>query len=339
LSDKDRQLPDMSSDSDRQLPISRPTPAEADGEGEEGEEAEAAEARLQEDIWAQDFDTSTEGEIEYCTILNRVLPKEIRALAWVPVPPGFNARFCASSRTYRYFFSAEGLDVTAMAEAAKRLVGEHDFRNLCKIDVTKTTNYRSVGVEKVSFLAWQTEELVKGEGTGLDGFFFGLCYSQAQGVLRGAADDEQRSMDRERTGAGGGGRGGEHGGGHGVLPGDQRPGLFVAHGALRHGRAAPRGQAAREARGERQEGRGGRRLDSTDTLAPQGSFPPNNISRFLYATRPYISASMQCLDVTRWWTNHLTNQMRPFRECCEGGGLSAGRGGAVSPQAPLLHGP
>lgn len=268
LSDKDRQLPD----NDGQLPISRPTPAEGDGEGEEGEEAEAAEARLQEDIWAQDFDTSTEGEIEYCTILNRVLPKEIRALAWVPVPPGFNARFCASSRTYRYFFPAEGLDVTAMAEAAKRLVGEHDFRNLCKIDVTKTTNYRLVGVGKVSFLAWQTEERVRGEGTtGLDAdFFFGLCYSQAQGVLRGTADDEQRGMDRERTGAGDGGRGGEHGGGHGVLPGDQRAGLFVAHGALRHGRAAPRGQAAREARGERQEG-GERGLDSTDTLA--ATFP------------------------------------------------------------------
>lgn len=153
LSDKDRQPPD----NDRHLPDSKPPSAE--GEGEEGEEAEAAEARLQEDIWAQDFDTSTEGEIEYCTILNRVLPKEIRALAWVPVPSGFNARFCASSRTYRYFFSAEGLDITAMAEAAKRLVGEHDFRNLCKIDVTKTTNYRSVVMwtENVSFLAEENE--------------------------------------------------------------------------------------------------------------------------------------------------------------------------------------
>lgn len=45
-------------------------------------------------------------------------------------------RFSAQSREYKYFFVQDGgLDVEAMALAAQKLVGLHDFRNLCKVDV------------------------------------------------------------------------------------------------------------------------------------------------------------------------------------------------------------
>ncbi|XP_019325932.1 PREDICTED: LOW QUALITY PROTEIN: tRNA pseudouridine(38/39) synthase [Aptenodytes forsteri] len=76
-----------------------------------------------------------EEELRYTHILNRVLPPDIRALAWAPVEPDFSARFSCLKRTYRYFFPCADLDVALMHLAAQRYVGTHDFRNLCKMDV------------------------------------------------------------------------------------------------------------------------------------------------------------------------------------------------------------
>ncbi|XP_037697821.1 tRNA pseudouridine(38/39) synthase isoform X2 [Choloepus didactylus] len=74
-------------------------------------------------------------EIRYTHILNRVLPPDIRILAWAPVEPSFSARFSCLERTYRYFFPRADLDIAAMNYAAQKFVGTHDFRNLCKMDV------------------------------------------------------------------------------------------------------------------------------------------------------------------------------------------------------------
>lgn len=74
-------------------------------------------------------------EIRYVYILNRVLPAEIRVLAWCPVDPSFSARFSCTSRTYKYFFPRGTLDLDRMMDAGRALIGEHDFRNLCKMDV------------------------------------------------------------------------------------------------------------------------------------------------------------------------------------------------------------
>lgn len=101
-------------------------------------------------------------ELSYVTMLNAILPPDIRVLAWCPdPPPNFDARFSCRERRYRYFFTnpafcptpgpkgmryADGipasrregwLDITKMREAAKKLEGLHDFRNLCKIDPSK----------------------------------------------------------------------------------------------------------------------------------------------------------------------------------------------------------
>ncbi|XP_025927507.1 tRNA pseudouridine(38/39) synthase [Apteryx rowi] len=76
-----------------------------------------------------------EDELRYTHILNRVLPPDIRVLAWAPVEPDFSARFSCLKRTYRYFFPRAELDVALMHAAAQRYVGTHDFRNLCKMDV------------------------------------------------------------------------------------------------------------------------------------------------------------------------------------------------------------
>ena len=108
-------------------------------------------------------------EIPYPQILNRLLPPDIRILAWCPSPPAdFSARFSCRERRYKYFFTNPAftptygsaglcdnavtatvagnrirqgwLDIEAMREAAKKFVGLHDFRNFCKVDPSKQTD-------------------------------------------------------------------------------------------------------------------------------------------------------------------------------------------------------
>ncbi|XP_057427477.1 uncharacterized protein LOC130720797 [Lotus japonicus] len=83
-----------------------------------------------------------EGEIDYVRVLNRVLPNDIRILGWCPAPVDFHARFSCLSREYKYFFWKEGLNIPAMESAGIKLIGEHDFRNFCKMDATNVHNYR-----------------------------------------------------------------------------------------------------------------------------------------------------------------------------------------------------
>lgn len=121
-----------------------------------------------EEILEEDDGTPlpVEQEIQYCRVLNRLLPPDIKAYAWCPnPPPDFSARFSCRERQYRYFFtqpafsplpnfldiarpsSSENpkdgwLDIDAMREAAKLFEGLHDFRNFCKIDPSKQiTNF------------------------------------------------------------------------------------------------------------------------------------------------------------------------------------------------------
>jgi tRNA pseudouridine38/39 synthase len=110
---------------------------------------------------ALDFDP-IEDEIPYCQVLNRLLPPDIRILAWCPSPPiDFSARFACRERQYKYFFTQPAfspvpdhleshvkggmeplmkpgwLNIEAMQEAAKAFEGKNDFRNFCKVDGSK----------------------------------------------------------------------------------------------------------------------------------------------------------------------------------------------------------
>lgn len=83
-----------------------------------------------------------EDELPYCKMLNRLLPSNIRCIAWCPVPNDFSARFNCKFRTYKYFFPRGNLNINAMDKAVKYIIGEHDFRNICKMDVANgVTNY------------------------------------------------------------------------------------------------------------------------------------------------------------------------------------------------------
>lgn len=64
-------------------------------------------------------------------------------LAVQSVPVYFDARFHCLYRAYKYFFYIEpDMDLRAMELAAQAFVGEHDYRNFCKIDPTVQKSFR-----------------------------------------------------------------------------------------------------------------------------------------------------------------------------------------------------
>ncbi|XP_005177562.1 tRNA pseudouridine(38/39) synthase isoform X2 [Musca domestica] len=86
---------------------------------------------------------SLKNEIDYCGLLNRILPKNIQCIAWMPLrSPVYSARFDCVARTYRYYFPKGDLNIEAMQKACKLLQIHGDFRNFCKMDVHNgVTNY------------------------------------------------------------------------------------------------------------------------------------------------------------------------------------------------------
>ncbi|KAI5400043.1 hypothetical protein KIW84_065114 [Lathyrus oleraceus] len=87
------------------------------------------------------FEEKHEGELDYVRVINRELPNDIRVLGWCPVPVDFHARFSCLSREYKYFFWKENLNILAMKTAGTKLLGEHDFRNFCKMDAANVHTY------------------------------------------------------------------------------------------------------------------------------------------------------------------------------------------------------
>ena len=96
-------------------------------------------------------------ELDYVQTLNWVLPETIRVIAWTPVPDDFDARFSCRGRQYRYFFTnLDGsLDIDAMRTAAGYFMGEHDFRNFCKLDVQKQITNFSRRIEKAEIVPYE----------------------------------------------------------------------------------------------------------------------------------------------------------------------------------------
>lgn len=90
-------------------------------------------------------------EFDYSTVLNKVLPANIRITGWCPVSRDFSARFsCCGTpsfwsprvgRVYRYYFLRRGNDIERMRLALKQLEGEHDFRNFCRIDTINVCDF------------------------------------------------------------------------------------------------------------------------------------------------------------------------------------------------------
>nr|CCC91005.1 unnamed protein product [Trypanosoma congolense IL3000] len=86
-------------------------------------------------------DENQKQPLDYCAMLNNVLPPTIRIVGWAYVEDCFDARFSCVGRTYRYYFCHQGLNLEAMREAVGYLKGVHNFRSFCKTDVVNVSNY------------------------------------------------------------------------------------------------------------------------------------------------------------------------------------------------------
>jgi tRNA pseudouridine38-40 synthase len=101
--------------------------------------------------------------------LNGVLPADIAALRSEEAPDGFDARFSARGRSYRYriwrrqahspferrrsLWWPRPLDEDGLADSARLLLGEHDFRAF-----TPTETEHDVFVREISRAAWEAGE-------------------------------------------------------------------------------------------------------------------------------------------------------------------------------------
>ena len=101
-----------------------------DDEGKQQQGGEAAEGAEEQ-----------EEELDYPALLNKHLPASIRVLSFSPAPLSFSARFSCTSRTYHYLCYADSLSLPRMRQAAALMVGQHDWRNLCKQDVAAVSHF------------------------------------------------------------------------------------------------------------------------------------------------------------------------------------------------------
>lgn len=94
------------------------------------------------------------GEYDYVTIVNKLLPEDIRLVAYCYPDESFDARFSCLYREYKYFFCLEDMDFSLLSSSIGRYRGEHDYRNFCKMDIVNISNFRrrivSARVEKVT---------------------------------------------------------------------------------------------------------------------------------------------------------------------------------------------
>ena len=101
--------------------------------------------------------------------LNAVLPADVAVVAAAEAPEGFNARFSARSRTYRYriwrrptpspfevrrsLWYPRALEPDRLDELAALVVGEHDFRAF-----TPTDTQHDVFVRTVEEVSWEASD-------------------------------------------------------------------------------------------------------------------------------------------------------------------------------------
>lgn len=107
------------------------------------------------------FDTKSRMPAEKVSYaLNQRLPEDIRIQKSEEVAADFHPRHCDTEKTYEYritcgefpvptkrlysFFTYHKLDVAKMQEAAKYLVGEHDFKSFCSIKAVVESTVRTV---------------------------------------------------------------------------------------------------------------------------------------------------------------------------------------------------
>lgn len=113
--------------------------------------------------------------------LNHILPADIQIRRLSYAPQGFHARYGARSKTYRYqiwtgpdrplfeapywlWYSGDRLDVAAMQQAARQLVGRHDFAAFRDSGDDKNDTTRTIRMLAVTKEANRLTIRIKGDG-------------------------------------------------------------------------------------------------------------------------------------------------------------------------------
>ena len=159
------------------------------------------------------FDTETRippDKISYA--LNQRLPDDIVVQHSCEVPPDFHPRRCASRKTYEYkilnrtfpmplrrfdtYFYHRRLNVADMQEAARLLVGEHDFKSFCSIHTQAKSTVRTI----YSLTVEKQGDLIVIRVTG-SGFLYNMVRILA-GTLLQAGSGERKRQARQLRHAG-----------------------------------------------------------------------------------------------------------------------------------------
>ena len=106
-----------------------------------------------------DTDSTIPGD-RFSYALNTLLPEDIRIQESSEVAQDFHPRYCDTKKTYEYkilnrqfpipskrfdtYFFTYSLDISKMEEAAKYLVGEHDFKSFCSARTQTETTVRTI---------------------------------------------------------------------------------------------------------------------------------------------------------------------------------------------------
>ncbi len=140
--------------------------------------------------------------------LNRLLPDDIVVTAIATAPDGFSARFSATRRQYRYvilnqrlpdpflrrvsWHVADDLDAFAMNQAARLMVGEHDFASFCRKAQGRST------VRTVTSAKW-TEPQAAELRFEIDGSSF--CHQMVRSIVALCVDVGRGLVDVDDVGA------------------------------------------------------------------------------------------------------------------------------------------
>lgn len=112
------------------------------------------------------FDTESKIPAEkFSYAINQRLPDDIKIQKSQEVPLEFHPRHCDSRKTYEYcilncefpqpihrlysYFTYVPLDVERMQQAARHLIGEHDFKSFCSVNTVAETTVRTIYELKV----------------------------------------------------------------------------------------------------------------------------------------------------------------------------------------------
>ena len=147
--------------------------------------------------------------------LNGVLPDDVAAVAGEAAPPGFNARFSALARSYRYrvwrravhsplelrrsLWLPRPVDDDALDASAALLVGEHDFRAF-----TPTETQHDSFVRVVREAAWERDGDILGFTITADSFLRHMVRTLVGTMLEQGRDEIERLLagrPRDEAGA------------------------------------------------------------------------------------------------------------------------------------------